>query len=294
MKCAYCIIPSVRPVLTSRSPDDVESEVQQLVATGHREIVLTGIHLGHYGVDGASAEPRHRLAELVGRLATLPGTFRIRLSSLEASDATPELLAVMRDHPDRICPHLHLALQSGSDSVLRRMQRPWSAGKFLERCRLVHEVLDLPALTTDVIVGFPGETDADFDCTCRMVEQCGFSKLHVFRYSPREGTLAAEMPDPVHGRVKQQRSAMLVELGNRLREAYLDRLVGRALQVLVESPFHGNSERMLESPPGGESGRMLGTCQRYCPVEVCGTADDAGRLVGATAQRVAEGRIVAA
>lgn len=282
MKCSFCIIPSVRPNLVSRSFDDVTDEVQRLVAAGHREIVLTGIHLGHYGVDWpGEAGPRRRLAELVRRLAQLPGDFRIRLSSLEASETTPELLAVARDHADRVCPHLHIALQSGADPVLRRMRRPWSASRFVERCLMAREVLDRPALTTDVIVGFPGETDADFEATCRVIEQCGFSKLHIFRYSPREGTPAAEMAEQVHGRLKQERSAALAQLGDRLRAALMQNLVGQPLQVLVESPIEG------------ESGHMQGTCQRYCPVELPATTDDAGRLLSVTAGPVVDGRIVA-
>ncbi|MFM2094715.1 MAG: Threonylcarbamoyladenosine tRNA methylthiotransferase MtaB, partial [Planctomycetota bacterium] len=200
LRCSYCIIPYVRPTMSSRDPEPIVEEVQRLVANGYREIVLTGIHLGHYGVDRNFGKPKEqwiRLSHLVERLATLPGEFRLRLSSIEATEVTRELIEVMQQHEDKVCPHLHICLQSGSDRILRGMRRRWSAKMFLDRCDLIRRSLKNPALTTDIIVGFPGETEADFAETCAVSRAAGFSKLHLFPFSPRRGTPAAEMPDQV-------------------------------------------------------------------------------------------------
>src|SRR5256885_11937985 len=179
LRCSYCIIPYVRPHFSSRPLAHVFDEVRRLVDNGYREIVLTGIHLGHYGVENNRHKPKDqwlRLSNLVRVIANLPGDFRIRLSSIEATEVTRELIDVMAEYPRRIAPHLHICLQSGSDSVLRQMRRRWSSRMFIDRCRLVRESLDNPAITTDIIVGFPGETEADFEATCRVSRDCGFSK----------------------------------------------------------------------------------------------------------------------
>jgi threonylcarbamoyladenosine tRNA methylthiotransferase MtaB len=306
MDCSYCIVPRVRPVLWSRPVAEVLAEVRRLVDHGHLEIVLTGIHLGHYGqgmgggwrVAGgtggrvaAGVAPRdmderrgekvegRSLADLVRRILTLEGRFRVRLSSLDAAEVSPGLLALMADHPDRVCPHLHVPLQSGSDAVLGRMRRQYTSGQFLERCGEIRRSLDQPALTTDAIVGFPGETEADFEATCRVVEEGGFSKLHVFRFSAREGTPAATMPDQVPGPVKQRRAAALAALGRRLHQRYCESLVGRRLEVLVEGPARG-------SP-----GMVVGTADRYVHVEIPAGPDRLHRLLRVTAQATAGGRI---
>jgi len=278
MNCSYCIIPKVRPELASRPAGEVLDEVRRLVDHGHREIVLTGIHLGHYGVDLAGEID---LAGLVERIARLQGEFRVRISSLEAVEATGALIAVMAGHGDRICPHLHVSMQSGSDAVLERMRRRWPAAEFLRRCEKIRRSLDLPALTTDVIVGFPGETDDDFAATCRAVEQAGFSKVHVFRFSPRQGTAAAEMPDQIPEPVKRRRAEQLAELAARLRRHYFATLEGRRLQVLVETPAQDGV------------GRFWGTSARYVPVEMPGQQKSIGRLVTVTAGPVVDERIQA-
>ncbi len=270
-QCSYCIIPSVRPELRSRPVDEVAEEVAGLVGAGHREIVLTGIHLGHYGVDlvhgKGRALRRPTLARLVERLAGLPGGFRIRISSLEAAEVDRRLTDLVAGLPDRVCPHLHLSMQSGSDAVLRRMQRRYTRDEFIQRCRQIREVLDRPALTTDVIVGFPGETEADFEATCRTVEEIGFSKIHVFRFSPREGTPAADMPDQVPAAINKRRAADLASLGERLRRKYFESLLGRTMQVLVEGRFDESS------------GVLTGTSERYVPVQLPGEEQLIGRLV---------------
>lgn len=281
LRCSYCIIPHVRPHLHSRPPEHIEAEVSRLVAGGYGEIVLTGIHLGHYGVEGNRGKPKDqwlRLAHLVRRLAELPGDFRLRLSSIEATETTRELIAVMAEHPEKIAPHLHLCLQSGSDAVLRRMRRRWSSRLFLDRCRLVRQTLDLPALTTDVIVGFPGETDADFEATLRVCREAGFTKVHIFPFSPRKGTPAAEMPQQVPPQVKAERVERLEKLQRELRQSYFRSLVGRRLTVLVE----------------GAVGQMLvGTSCRYAQVEVAAGRDrGTGPLVLVQARAVREERVV--
>src|SRR5262249_53214427 len=160
------------------------------------------------------------------------GHFRIRLSSLEAAEVRDDLVRVLRDNP-RICPHLHLCLQSGSDSILARMKRRYRVAGFLERCRRIREALDHPALTTDVILGFPGETDADFEATCQVVREVGFAKLHLFSFSPRAGTPAATLPEAVPAPVVAERRRRLLEIERQTAAAYFRSLVGRRLDVMV-------------------------------------------------------------
>jgi threonylcarbamoyladenosine tRNA methylthiotransferase MtaB len=256
LNCSYCIIPQVRPHLRSRPPEEIVAEVAGLVTQGCQEIVLTGIHLGHYGLDLSKGRPRsewRRLWHLLERLDRLPGDFRIRLSSLEAAEARDDLVRVLRDHP-RICPHLHLCLQSGSDRILALMKRRYRTAGFLERCRRLRAALDRPAFTTDLIIGFPGETDADFEATCRVVREVGFSRLHLFSFSPRSGTPAAELRDTVHPAVVAERRQRLLELERETATAYHRSLIGQRLDVLVE---------------GAEAGRpgwVRGTSCRYAPV----------------------------
>ncbi len=258
LNCSYCIIPHVRPALRSRTPEEIVAEVARLVENGYREIVLTGIHLGHYGFDLSRGKPKAqwcRLWHLLERLAELPGDYRLRLSSLEAAEARDDLVRVLAEQP-RICPHLHLCLQSGSDRILARMKRRYRSAGFLERCRRIREALDKPAFSTDVIVGFPGETDADFEATCRVVREVGFSRIHLFSYSPRAGTEAANWRESVPSAVVAERRARLLEIERDLAEAYYRSLVGKSLDVLVEGAD--------VSRPGF----VRGTACRYMPV-VC-------------------------
>jgi threonylcarbamoyladenosine tRNA methylthiotransferase MtaB len=262
LTCSYCIIPQVRPRLRSRAADEIAAEVARLVEAGHREIVLTGIHLGHYGIDLSRGRPRSewvRLWHLLERLAELPGDFRLRLSSLEAAEARDALVNVLACQP-RICPHLHLCLQSGSDRILARMKRRYRSAGFVERCRRIREALDEPAFSTDIIVGFPGETDADFEATCRVVRAVGFARLHVFSYSARQGTEAAAWREMVPPAVVAERREYLRALERAQAAAYQRRLLGRRLDVLVE---------------GAEANRpgfVRGTACRYVPVVFRGHA----------------------
>lgn len=299
MGCSFCIVPHVRPVLWSRPVDEVLAEVRRLVDHGHLEIVLTGIHLGHYGLgiqgsglggqrQGFDAQrPRdggegRGLADLVRQVVALEGRFRVRLSSIEAAEVSPGLLALMAHRPDRICPHLHVPMQSGSDAVLRRMRRRYTRRAFLDRCRRILDALDQPALTTDAIVGFPGETEADFEATCQLLEEGGLSRVHVFRFSPRPGTPAAAMPDQVPAPVKRRRAAELTKLSRRLHDRYCGSLMGRRLEVLVEGPTR----------PGADV--LLGTADRYVQVELPAGPGRLDHLVHVTAGEVVNGRVRAA
>lgn len=284
LRCSYCIIPYVRPIFSSRPMPHVLDEVRRLVDGGYREIVLTGIHLGHYGVEQNRDRPKDqwlRLSTLVREIARLPGDFRIRLSSIEATEVTRELLAVMAEYPERIAPHLHICLQSGSDAVLRRMRRRWSSRMFIDRCRLVSETLDQPAITTDIIVGFPGETEADFEATCRVSRECGFSKIHIFPFSARKGTPAAEMTDIVAPQIKNERCERLAEVESQLRGEYFGSLVGRCLTVLPEGRSDANA------------GLLRGTSCRYAPVELPAGAIEPGTLVRVRATAVNDDYLVA-
>lgn len=255
LRCSYCIIPSVRPNVHSRPVRDILDEVRRLVDNGYREIVLTGIHLGHYGVEQNWNKPKGqwlRLSSLVRQIAELPGDFRTRLSSIEATEVTRELIALIAEYPDRIAPHLHICLQSGSDAVLRRMRRRWGSRLFIDRCRIVRESVDQPAITTDIIVGFPGETDDDFAATCRVARECGFSKIHIFPFSPRKGTPAATMLNQVAPQVKAERGERLAALERELRTDYFRSLIGRQLAVLTEQADRGTACRYapVEISPG--------------------------------------------
>jgi threonylcarbamoyladenosine tRNA methylthiotransferase MtaB len=262
LNCSFCIIPQVRPTVRSRPPEEVVEEATRLVENGYHEIVLTGIHLGHYGLDLSRGKPKEewvRLWHLLERLARLPGQFRIRLSSLEAAEARDDLVRVLAEQP-RVCPHLHLCLQSGSDRILASMKRRYRSAGFLERCRRIRAALDHPALSTDVIIGFPGETDEDFEATLRVVREAGFMRIHVFSYSPRQGTAAAALGDPVPPAIVAERRERLLLLEEELAGAYHRSLIGQKLDVLVEG---ADPQR---------PGWVRGTSCRYAPVAFRGHA----------------------
>ena len=285
LRCSFCIIPHVRPELTSRPQEHILDEVRRLVDNGYREVVLTGIHLGHYGVDwnrplSGKSLPKEkwtRLSHLVRAIAELPGDFRIRLSSIEATEVTRELVGVMQDHSDKVCPHLHISMQSGSDSVLRRMRRRWGSRRFVDRCQLLKASLDRPAITTDIIVGFPGETDAEFEETCQVAREVGFSKIHVFPFSARRTTPAAEMPDQLPKTLKQQRGRELSRIEAELRDEYFESLRGMKLKVLIESESEEHPEH------------RVGTACRYSPTLV--SAGEIGDFAEVHAGDVVDGQI---
>jgi threonylcarbamoyladenosine tRNA methylthiotransferase MtaB len=272
LRCSYCIIPYVRPGLRSRSPEDIEAEVRRLLDYGHHEIVLTGIHLGHFGVDttrGKSGKTPFRLWHLFQRLDRIPGRWRMRLSSIESAEITDDFIAAAADC-EHLCPHFHPALQSGSTTVLRRMRRRYSAERFLQTVQKLHERLNNPGLTTDVIVGFPGETDAEFEETVAVCREAGFHQIHLFPFSVRRGTPAATLPERVPDFVITDRMKFLETVAESLTAEYHRQLVGHPLEVLVE--------RETASRPG----YVTGTDRRFVTVEFPGTAADVNTLVATT------------
>ncbi len=229
LACSYCVIPSVRGKARSRTADDIEAEVRHEVDRGVPEIVLTGVHLGHYGRRGSESLP-----QLLRRLDKVPGNWRMRLSSLEASELSPEMIDVITGS-GRIVPHLHLPLQSGSEAVLRAMRRPYTAALFRRKVREIRQRWDRPAITTDVILGFPGERDQDFQDTLDLCQEAGFSKIHQFPYSPRQGTVAAELPGRLHGSVMKERKRQLLAVETALRRESLQQHRNDHVRVAVES-----------------------------------------------------------
>lgn len=228
--CTYCIIPYARGRVRSRDAQDVVSEVRQLAANGYREVVLTGIHLSSYGVD---FDGERHLLELIQKVAETEGIDRIRLGSLEPGIITDEFAEEL-SKLEKICPHFHLSLQSGSDATLKRMNRRYTSAEYEEKCRILRKYFENPALTTDVIVGFPGETEEEFEESYRFVEKISFYETHVFKYSRREGTKAAVMPNQVNEQVKAARSAKLIALNERKQKEYENSFVGKEVEVLVE------------------------------------------------------------
>ena len=248
--CSYCIVPKTRPLVHSKPLDAVLQEAQSLVRAGHKEIVVTGIFLGAYGQESVRRktwpdEQNEKLADLLEKMAEIPNLARIRLSSLEPADVTPRLVGVFCSNP-KIMPHLHLSLQSGSDKVLKRMGRQYNAGEFREKVALLKSRLDRPAITTDIIIGFPGETDADFQQTMDLAKEAGFAKMHIFSFSPRKGTAAASMQGAVDNRVIKERSGILRDLESELGRAYRQQFVGESAEILIENndgQVCGRSER---------------------------------------------------
>lgn len=228
--CTYCIIPYARGRVRSRSLLDVEQEVRTLAANGYREIVLTGIHLSSYGID---FDGKRHLLDLIRAVHEVEGIRRIRLGSLEPGIVTDEFAKELAAMP-KICPHFHLSLQSGCDATLKRMNRRYTSGEYYEKCRVLRKYFDAPALTTDVIVGFPGETEEEFRESLDFVDKVNFYETHIFKYSRREGTKAASMQNQVDEQTKTKRSALMIELGERKRKAYEHSFIGKEVEVLVE------------------------------------------------------------
>ena len=228
--CTYCIIPYARGRVRSRVMEDVLREVRELAEGGYKEVVLTGIHLSSYGID---FDRERHLLELIRAVHEVDGIERIRLGSLEPGIITEEFARELSRIPE-ICPHFHLSLQSGCDATLKRMNRRYTSAEYAEKCRILRKYFDDPALTTDVIVGFPGETEEEFGASYDFVDSIDFYETHIFKYSRRNGTKAAVMPDQVSEQVKAERSAAMIGLGERKRAAYEKQYVGREVEVLVE------------------------------------------------------------
>lgn len=230
--CTYCIIPYARGRVRSREVEDVIREVRALAENGYREVVLTGIHLSSYGID---FDGERHLLELIRAVHEVEGIRRIRLGSLEPGIITEEFAEALAALP-KMCPHFHLSLQSGCDATLKRMNRRYTSGEYYEKCRILRKYFDRPALTTDVIVGFPGETEEEFRQSMEFVDKVDFYETHIFKYSRREGTKAAVMEDQISEQVKAKRSALMISLGERKRQAYEESFIGSEVEVLVEEP----------------------------------------------------------
>lgn len=232
--CSYCIIPYTRGRVRSRKLVDVVSEVKELAAAGYREVVLTGIHLSSYGVDVKEENAPH-LLELIKAVHEISGIDRIRLGSLEPRIVTEEFVKELAGL-NKVCPHFHLSLQSGCDATLKRMNRRYTTEEYRQGCEILRKYYDDPAITTDVIAGFAGETDEEFEETAKYVEEIGFYEMHVFKYSVRKGTRAATMPNQVPEKVKGERSHRLLEAEARMSNAYRERKLGTVQTLLLEEP----------------------------------------------------------
>ena len=246
--CSYCIIPYARGRVRSRKEEDIIREVKGLVAAGYQEIVVTGIHLSSYGLDFISKESgdylqgvdirtqayhKGYLLDILEKINQIEGLKRIRIGSLEPRIIT-EKFANRLKSLDKLCPHFHLSLQSGCDETLKRMNRHYSAGEFKEKVEILREVFEDPAITTDVIVGFPGETEDEFQTTYEFLEDICFYEMHVFKYSKRQGTVAAARQDQVDDKVKTERSNLLLELEQKQSQAYRKAYLGKVVDALME------------------------------------------------------------
>lgn len=238
--CTYCIIPYARGRVRSRSMEDVLDEVRTLADNGYKEVVLTGIHLSSYGID---FDKEYHLLELIRAVHEIDGIERIRLGSLEPGIITEKFAEGIAKLP-KMCPHFHLSLQSGCDATLKRMNRRYTSSEYAEKCELLRKYFPNPALTTDVIVGFPGETEEEFKESYDFVDSIDFYETHIFKYSRREGTKAAVMPDQVDEQIKAKRSAQLIELGEKKRAAYEQSFQGKEVEVLVEEDLELNGKEV--------------------------------------------------
>ena len=260
--CTFCIIPWARGLMRSRQPEDVLKQAQQLVDAGYKEIVLTGIHTGGYGEDLKD----YNLAKLLKALESVNGLERLRISSIEASQITDEVLDVLKDSPI-VVRHLHVPIQSASDTVLRRMRRKYTMAEFGERITRLKEVLPDCAITSDVIVGFPGETEEEFMETFNFINDHKFSELHVFPYSKRTGTPAAMMDDQVEEAIKEGRVARLIALSDQLAKEYASKYEGELLEIIPEE---------FSEEAGG---RLVGYTDNYLRVAIEGDESMIGQLV---------------
>ncbi|UXV28119.1 tRNA (N(6)-L-threonylcarbamoyladenosine(37)-C(2))-methylthiotransferase MtaB [Mammaliicoccus sciuri] len=259
--CTFCIIPWARGLMRSRDPEQVVSQATTLVNSGYKEIVLTGIHTGGYGEDLKD----YNLAQLLRDLEQVENLERIRISSIEASQLTDEVIDVI-DKSTKVVRHLHIPLQSGSDTVLKRMRRKYTMAHFSERLQKLHKALPGLAVTSDVIVGFPGETEEEFQETYDFIVKHQFSELHVFPYSMRTGTPAARMTDQIDEEVKNERVHRLIELSNQLAKDYASKFDQTVLEVIPEEK-------------GSTDGKLVGYADNYMKIEFEGDESLIGELV---------------
>ncbi|MEN3000595.1 MAG: tRNA (N(6)-L-threonylcarbamoyladenosine(37)-C(2))-methylthiotransferase MtaB [Armatimonadota bacterium] len=261
--CSFCSIPYTRPVMRSLPYQEVLAEARALVARGYREIVLTGVLIGDYGAHTGSGGPD--LPTLCAMLSEIEALERIRISSIEPTQVSDTLIDLLATNP-KMCPHLHIPLQSGDSRILKAMNRPYNREDYLQLCRRLRERIPHLAISTDIMVGFPGEDEEAFENTCQVVEAVEFCRAHIFRYSPRPGTPAAEMKAQVPEPVKAERSQRLQQLC-------------RAVQLRYAARFIGQIERVRVETRSKLSGLMMGTSDHYLQVEFAGSPSLAGQLV---------------
>ncbi len=264
--CSYCIIPYARGRVRSRREEDILTEVLRLVETGYQEIVLTGIHISSYGIDRGTPE----LLQLLEKLNRIEGLRRIRLGSLEPGIITEEVVGKLSLF-SKVCPHFHLSLQSGCDETLRRMNRRYTTGEYLKKVEILRRYFDRPAITTDVIVGFPGETEDEFKSTEAFLEKVHFYEMHIFKYSRRQGTRAAAMEDQVSDQVKAERSGRLMRLEQRMSQEYRQSFIGENVEVLYE-----------EAKKIGETVYQIGHTVRYIKIGRKAQGDFRNRILSET------------
>ena len=262
--CTYCIIPYTRGRVRSRRLSDIVAEAGRLAENGYQEVVLTGIHLDSYGTD---LEEHENLLTVIQEIAKIDGIKRIRLGSLEPRIMTEEFVAGLAAE-EKLCPHFHLSLQSGCDATLKRMNRRYSAEEFRQCCERLRRHFDDPALTTDVIVGFPGETEEEFTATVEFLKDICFYETHVFKYSRRKGTKADRMPDQIPEQIKNQRSDVLLALTEKNSGEYRKKLLGRTVKVLLEE----------ENTIGGTT-YLTGHTREYVKVAVAPETAAAGEII---------------
>ncbi|BFK07999.1 tRNA (N(6)-L-threonylcarbamoyladenosine(37)-C(2))-methylthiotransferase MtaB [Faecalimonas umbilicata] len=265
--CTYCIIPYMRGRVRSRRKEEVVEEVSALATNGYKEVVLTGIHLSSYGVD---FEEKETLLSLIQAVHAIEGIERIRLGSLEPRIITEEFASALSALP-KICPHFHLSLQSGCEETLKRMNRRYSAEEYFEKCMLLRKYFENPALTTDIIVGFPGETEEEFEESRAFVEKVNFYETHIFKYSKRQGTKAAVMPNQVPEPEKTKRSNKLLALNERNRKAYEEQFSGKETEILVEEQMEKDGKTY-----------WIGHTKEYIRLAILSDENLSGRLLRVT------------
>ena len=282
--CSYCIIPYARGRIRSRRPGEILKEIRTIAGKGIREVVLTGIHVSSYGLewdartDNVPFDPLKSgafLLDLMEEIRKIPGIERIRLSSLEPRIMTEEFVKGIADMPE-VCPHFHLSLQSGCNATLRRMNRHYTAEEFMESVKLLRRYYEEPAITTDVIVGFPGESETEFEETVKFLEEVNFYEMHVFKYSVRKGTVAAKLPVQIPDPVKGVRSDVLLEMTESQSKAYRNKFIGKSEELLLEE--------IIQTPAGacwrGHTKRYV---EGYIPCDSDGAQQfEAGQLVRGT------------
>ena len=269
--CTYCIIPYSRGSVCSKDPKKVIEEVNKLAEHGFKEIILSGIHTASYGLD---LEGNVNLIDIIDEIEKVEGIERIRIGSIEPAFFTPEVIEKIKGFK-KLCPHFHLSLQSGCDATLKRMNRRYTAEEYAASVELLRNTLPDVSITTDVIVGFPGETEEEFNETYEFLKNLKLTKTHVFKYSPRKGTRAADMEDQIDGSIKEKRSKLLIELSNKNEKEFIEKYIGKEMDVLVESE--------LKSQPGVYEGYTRNYIKVHLP---CTCTDITGKIVDIEIEKV--------